>query len=167
MVRSTFLFRWHIFLLHHALWSRIRQICRLRIYSCLKLVTIACFLEDVLTLCQKDPSVKKYEQVSFLLDVPKEEDIFGQNTDKSFSWLALGPRINTAPWNFPNLISVQRSIAQPTRAFLIGRTRWKSTLLYLDLALGNTHQPELWLMARRPELRSAAENRARQRWDWM
>ena len=35
MVRSTFLFRWHIFLLHHALWSRIRQICRLRIYLCL------------------------------------------------------------------------------------------------------------------------------------
>ena len=57
----------------------------MHLFVSFKLVTIACFLEDVLTLCQKDPSVKKYEQVSFLLDLPKEEDIFGQNTDKSFS----------------------------------------------------------------------------------
>ena len=43
-----------------------------------------CFLEDVLTLCQKDLSVKSYDQISFLLDVPKEGDIFGQNTNISF-----------------------------------------------------------------------------------
>ena len=48
-----------------------------------KLVAIACFLEDVLTLCQKDLSVKSYDQISFLLYVPKEGDIFGQNTNKS------------------------------------------------------------------------------------
>ena len=37
------------------------------LFVSIKLVASACFLEDLLTLCQKDPSVKSYDQISFFL----------------------------------------------------------------------------------------------------
>ena len=88
MVRSTFLFRWHIFLLHHALWSRIRQICRLRIYLCLlNLSRLRAFWRTCWPCVKRTLLSKNTSKSHFCSMSPKKKTFLGKTLTKvSLDW---------------------------------------------------------------------------------
>ena len=91
MVRGTFLFWWHIFLLRYALWSRIRQICRLRIYLCLlNLSRVRAFWKTCWPCVKRTLLSKVTTKSDFCSMSPKNETFLGKT--HFVTLVSIGPR---------------------------------------------------------------------------